>query len=80
MANQPDLVGTVHRFLAALDGPSWDEPTPALASAVASLHWQVWVNRPSSRASAWPHLLAEPAYPSAVSLDPREDPPAPGTV
>ena len=27
-------------------------------------------------ASAWPHLLAEPAYPGVVSLDPREDPPS----
>ena len=39
MANQPDLVGTVDRFLATLDGPSWVEPTPAIASAVASPHW-----------------------------------------
>ena len=32
MTNQPGLVGTVHRFLATMDGPLWEEPTPALAS------------------------------------------------
>ena len=80
MANQPGLVGTVHRFLATMDGPVWEEPTPALASAVATLHWTVWVNRPSSLASSWPHLAPEPAFPEVVLLDPQDEPPPHGTI
>ena len=41
MANQPGLAGTVHRFLATMEGPVLEESTPALASAVATLHWTV---------------------------------------
>ena len=80
MANQPGLVGTVHRFLATLDGPHWVEPTPALSSAVATLQWQIWVNRPSSRASGWPHLAPELAYPGVVLLEPQDELPPLGTV
>ena len=80
MANQPGLVGTVHRFPATMDGSVWEEPTPALESAVVTLHWTVWVNRPSSRASSWPHLAPEPAFPGVVLLDQQYEPPPHGTI
>ena len=43
MTTHPDLVGTVHRFLATIDGPSWVDPTLALASDVRA--WQPFKKR-----------------------------------
>ena len=80
LANQPGLVGTAHRFLATLAGPAWVEPTPALAEAAASLHWNVWINRSSPRATGWPHLAPEWAYSGDVLLEPEDPPPPPGAV
>jgi len=56
MATHPDLVGTVHRFLATIDGPSWVDPTLALASDVRA--WQPFKKRKIPRFLSNPrHIL-----------------------
>ena len=71
LANQVGLVGTVHRHLATLSGPTWAEPSAALSSTLQELRWMVVVNGDSMRASHWPHLDPEPSYRGEVHLEPK---------
>ena len=62
LANHVGAVGTVHRHLATLSGPTWLEPSAALSSTLQELRWMVVVvNSDSMRASRWPNLNPEPS-------------------
>ena len=80
VANQPGLVGTVHRRLATFSGPLWVEPTPALAAALEKMHWKVTRNFLSPLAGRWPHLDPEPHYGGTVLLEPQDAPCPENTV
>ena len=80
LANQPGLVGTVHRSLATSPGPHWVEPTPALAVALEEMKWKLKRNMLSPRGNRWPQLDPEPKYGGSVRLEPSADPCPSGAV
>ena len=69
VSNVPGLVGAVHRSLAWRQG-SWQEPTPALASAMRAVGWRARRNESCLRAAAWPAVEPERAYPGEILLEP----------
>ena len=71
LVNLPGLVGAVHRDTAWQNGV-WVEPTAALRGALMDVGWTVRRNVSSARASRWPLLDPEPAYPGEVQLTPQD--------
>ena len=72
IANMPGLVGSLHRFLATTPGPSWREPSAALAAALAEAKWKVVRNLASSQGRRWPLVDPEPSFDGDIFLEPRE--------
>jgi len=80
LANDPGIVGSVHRALVAPTGPPWVEPTASLASAIAATGWTVYCNMSSIRATAWPLITPEPRYTGQIFFLPQAEPPPQHTV
>ena len=79
LSNSLGLAGIVHRTIAC-PGNTWREPSKALQSALRSMGWSVRRNTACARASQWPHLSREQAYPGQLVLTPVDSFPMPGAV
>ena len=75
LANEPSLVGTIHRALCCPRGDTWTECSPPLATALRELGWQVEPNPRALLAVQWPALSPEPQYTGTVRLAPHPAPP-----
>jgi hypothetical protein len=73
VANLPGLVGNVHRFLATTPGPSWREPSAALATALVVVKWSVVRNMASPQGRHWPHVEPELSFGGEIFLEPQEE-------
>ena len=75
LANEPSLVGMVHRFCCSAQGAAWVERSPPLAAALRELGWHVEPNPRALCVIAWPEISPEPRYGGAVRLLPDAAPP-----
>ena len=79
VCNQPGLVGTVHRAVAA-EADQLQEPSAALLAAMKAVGWKILRNQECLRSHRWPMVEVECSYPGVVVLSPVDSFPEEGAV